>query len=81
MIRHNDLHSVGNEDLWLNAVFLKVSHLLDEVLNAESNTVADDVRSVVVKYSRRKLMQSKLAVVVYDSVAGIAAALKSDYNV
>ena len=56
-------------------------HLLDEILYAERNAVADDVDDILVEYAGRKLVKRKFAVIVDDGVTGVRATLKADDDV
>ena len=82
MVRHNNLSAVGDDDVGCGyASVLKLLHFLDEVLDAESYAVADDVGDILMKYARRELMQRKFAVIVDDGVTCVRTALKADNDV
>ena len=60
-----------------NALGRKIVYLAAKVLAVERNAVAEHIHNALAEHARRQQMQRKLAKLVYDGVAGVAAALKS----
>ena len=82
MVRHNNLCSVRNNNVWLgNSAIFEVSHFLNEVFNAESNTVADYIGDILMENTRRKLVKSKFSVIVDNCMSCVCTALKTNYDV
>ena len=82
VIRHQDLSSVGNQDLrHRNALADDVIDLPEHIWDVESNTVSQDACCMIVKYAGRQHMKSEFAIIVLDGVAGIASSLKPDDDV
>ena len=60
-----------------NALGRKIVYLAAKVLAVERNAVAEHIHNALAEHARRQQMQCKLAELVYDGVACVAAALKS----
>ena len=58
-----------------------MSHFLNEVFNAESNTVADYIGDILMENTRRKLVKSKFSVIVDNCMSCVCTALKTNYDV
>ena len=82
MIRHQDLSSVGNQNLrHRNALADDVIDLPEHIRDVESNTVSQDACCMIVKYAGWQHMKGEFAIVVLDGVTGIASSLESDDDV
>ena len=60
-----------------NALGRKIVYLAAKVLAVERNAVAEHIHNALAEHARRQQMQRKLAELVYDGVACVAASLKS----
>ena len=60
-----------------NALGGEVVYLAAKIFAVERNAVAEHIHNALAEYARRQQMQRKLAELVYDGVACVAAALKS----
>ena len=81
VIRHQDLSSVGNQDLRQNAPVDDAGLISRNIRDVESNTVSQDACCMIVKYAGRQHMKGEFAIVVLDGVTGIASSLKPDDDV
>ena len=82
MVRHDDLHPVGNQDLRLrNACLLHSLQLLDKGRDGKGHAVSDDTGGVLIENTAGQQVKRKTAIVVDDGMTGVGAALITDDNV
>ena len=81
VIGHDDLRSIGDQDLGLRHVSRKkLLSLGQEGFHIHRDTCAEDVGHILIEYSGWEQMKGELAEVIDYRVTGILAALKSHHK-
>ena len=82
MIGHDKLRTLGYQDFGRGHALLDdLGKLLFKFKQIECDTVADNVDGMLMAHARRQQMKCKPAVIVYDSMSCVGAALKANHNV
>ena len=84
VVGHDDLRSGRKSAAWGAGTPRSCNglHLLDKVLHTERATPLPMMLVMwLLEHAGRQLVQGKLAIIVDDGVAGVAAALEPDHNV
>ena len=82
VIRHDDVRSVGDEQLRFgHALLHEAVDLFDQLRDVERDAVAQHAGGPLGEDARGEHVQGEFAVLVLDGVAGVAAALKTDDDI
>ena len=82
MIRHHNLRTVGYKNLrGRNSLLHNALNLVEQNRNIQCDSISNDAGGVIVKYTRRQAVQRELSVIIYDCVACVCTALKTDDDI
>ena len=82
MVRHYHLSPVRHKDLRLrNSLIHDTLNLTEQNRNVQRHAVSDDAGGMIIKHTGRQRVQRKFSIIIYDCVARIGSALKTDDDV
>ena len=81
MIRHDDLHTVGDQNVRLCAFRLDGFEFVKELFDIQCDAVPDDIGDIRVEYPRRHLVERGLPVLIDDGMPGVGTALEPNDDI